>query len=406
MTPVDGADLVFRAVRSDPDGWDANIWDAGDDLMIDIIGIDGRLLWTNAEQADCLGLSPDTVQGLPLDSVYAPASADRIRDLLRIHRHGRVPQTVELDLIGRGGRVIPTLARIRYLAFEDQIALRLTKMDYGVVGVRHEERGADEQLLRNIVSDATEAHWAIVFIEPVDVTQPREEVIRQIFENQSVWRMCNRAMAALYELPDDIDFNTQSVRLYWPRSAPNERFVGQIIDSNYAIDNAFSIDHRHDGTPLYLRNDVRAEIGDGFLLRLWGNCRDITEQTEAATTSAEQVDSMLRVFDVLPEPLIVMARSGRVVCRNRAFAEEHGGRDGLEQALRRHVAQAVPQQGAARRGWKAMELTTGDGARSLLDVHWREVAGVANETWDVLIVRRRGAPGRKRPLASARRQAP
>ncbi|WP_334174537.1 PAS domain-containing protein [Pseudoxanthobacter sp.] len=398
---MDGADLVFRHVRSDPDAMDAS-----DDLMVDIIGIDGRVLWANAEEADCLGMSPDMVVGLPVDSLYAPASADLIRDLLHVRQNGRVPQTVELELIGRGGRAISTLARLRYLAFEDQIALRLTKMDYGAVGMHHAELAADERLLRNIVSDATEAHWGIVFIEPVDVTQPREEVIRQVFENQSVWQMCNRAMAALYDLPDEIDFNTQSVRLYWPRSEANERFVGQIIDSNYAIDSALSIDHRHDGTPLYLRNDVRAEISDGFLLRLWGNCRDITEQTEAASSSADRVESMQRVFDAIPDPVVVMARSGRLVCRNRAFADEFGGRDGLEAALRRHVAQCVPQQGPARKGWRAVELTAGDGARSLVDVHWREVDGAANETWDVLVVRRRAAPGRPRPFASARRPAP
>lgn len=248
--------------------------DAADELMVDVIGSDGRILWANAEEARALGAAARDLANLPVESIYAPASVDGIHALLRRPPSPDFARSLELDLIGRGGQVLHTLARCRSI----EAGLRIAKMDFSGVRAGYVRLAEDNALLRNIVEDAAEAHWCIEFVEPVDVAQPRAEIVRQIFENQSVWRMCNRAMADLHDLPRDVDFNSQSVRLYWPRNPQNEAFAERIIDNDYAIDRAVSIDLSHDGTQMYLENDVRAEIADGYLRRLWGNCRDVSDR--------------------------------------------------------------------------------------------------------------------------------
>ncbi|MFG1392401.1 PAS domain-containing protein [Xanthobacter agilis] len=353
-----------------------------DDLLIDVVGEDGRLLWANERQNRAVGLPADLIAGLPIDALYTPDSADTVAALLRHAADGGHLPACELTLVGRGGRSLRTLAQPRYVTWHGRTALALTKMDFGAVGLKHQELEDDARLLGAIVRNATEAHWAIVFLEPVDTTQPKAEVIRQVFENQSVWRMCNTPMARLYELPDDMDLNSRDVRLQWPRSAANERFVNQIIDANYEIDDALSIDSRHDGTPVYIRNDVRAEIVDGFLRRLWGNCRDVTDQRQSETDSAERLGSLRRVFDAVPDAVIVLDGDGAVVIRNLAFVAAHGSGETMERRLALKVRKAMATGTTPDRGWRS--LSTGGGA---LRLHWRQVPGTGDSLWNVLVVR-------------------
>ncbi len=250
---------------------------ARSDFLIDIVDQDGIVTWMSPSQLELLGVDETDARELSIEAIYERQSVEKIRAMLGRNAGVGFATTLEVLMFGRAGRPIRTLARATIVAGDRGRALRLSKIEFGPVGAYYDQLATDFALLSNIIQYAKEAHWAIVFLEPVDTTQRREEIIRQVFENQSVWRMCNPAMSRLYGLPEDMDFNAQSVRLYWPRSRENEAFVGHIIDGSYSVDDAISVDRKHDGTTLYVSNDVRADIVDGFLIRLWGNIRKVTE---------------------------------------------------------------------------------------------------------------------------------
>jgi PAS domain-containing protein len=256
----------------------------------------------------------------------------------------------------------------------------------------------DFRTLQAMVETSNEAHWGIVFLEPVDTTLPKSEVIRQVFENQSVWRMCNPAMARIYQLPESVDFNEQDVRLYWPRSAANEKFVDEIIKSNYAINDALSVDRRHDGTLQYILNDVRADIVDGFLLRLWGNCRDITEQRNADDEKANALKLAIRALDGMPDPVIVLDAEGKVINRNKAFAAAFSGSRTVESQL---LAYVRTRKRAS--GWSLFTNPGGPGPSVLLDVHIRQITGMDDKAWTVITVREREAHAPKRASRQPKR---
>ena len=251
------------------------------DVLIDIVDEEGVIKWMNPGQVEMLGVSETDARELSVEAIYDEQSVEKIHKMLGRYVGIGFATTLELQMFGRGGRVIRTIARARIVWEGQQRALRLTKIEFGSVGTHYNQLEADFSLLSNIIRYANEAHWAIEFLEPVDTTQSREEIIRQVFENQSIWRMCNPAMSRLYGLPEDMDLNAQSVALYWPRSQENESFVGRIIDGGYSVHDVISVDRKHDGTSLYVLNDVRADVVDGFLISFWGNMRNITELPEA-----------------------------------------------------------------------------------------------------------------------------
>jgi PAS domain-containing protein len=243
---------------------------AGD--LIDLIDAEGLLVWANGAQLAALGYADDALGGQPLEQIYTPNSAAWVRAQLQRPVVAALPPATELCLRGRDGRELRVLASAlpRREAGAD---LTLSKRPLGDLAERLARLEADNRLLKQIADAGNEAHWCIEFASPVDLSLPLDDIVSRVFSHPSYWRLCNLAMSRLYGLPHHLDMSAQSVRTYWPRSPENEAFVRQIIAAGYSIDGALSVDTRHDGQRIRVENDVRADVEDGFLVRLWGNCR-------------------------------------------------------------------------------------------------------------------------------------
>lgn len=194
-------------------------------------------------------------------------------------------------------------------------------------------------------------------------------------------------MAHLYDLPDGELIRAQDVRLYWPRSAENEEFVGQIVDSGYFIDAAISYDKRHDGSTVYCENDVRADIEDGFLLRLWGNCRDVTEMNRAMDDAKEQLELLGRVIDGVPDPLLVIDGRGHMIGSNRAFTATFANEVKTREIL---AARALSwrRQGIGR----TVRLPLAEGGYSMFKCHAHTIDGNRGDSWTILTLRMMAGP--------------
>lgn len=238
--------------------------------LVDVIDADGCIAWSNEAQTAALGFTDGALAGLGIDAVYERAAVDWIRAASRLAQP--MGAASELVMLRRDGARLRTLGRVLAPPAADG-SITLLKTPLGALAARLDRLEAENRLLRQIADTGNEAHWCIEFADPIDIGLPEDEIVFRIFTHPSYWRLCNQAMSRLYGLPHHVDLSEQSVRLYWPRSAPNEAFVRQIIASGYCIDGAVSVDHRHDGTLLKVENDVRADIEHGCLVRLWGNCR-------------------------------------------------------------------------------------------------------------------------------------
>lgn len=177
----------------------------------------------------------------------------------------------------------------------------------------------ENEMLRSFVSTSRDALWCIEFVEPVDLTAPEAEIIRQVFENECYWRLCNTAMARLYKLPEDQDFNAQNVRFVFPRNPENEDFVRSLIANDFNIDGAPSLDQTYEGEWISAENDVRARIENGELHRMWGAVRNLTQQRKLERQLAEQLESLVNVLSAVPDPVLVVASSGTLIAANPAL---------------------------------------------------------------------------------------
>jgi PAS domain-containing protein len=244
--------------------------------LIDLIDLRGVLLWANGAQLAALGYADDALSGGPVEQIYRPDSAAWVRAQLQRPVAIAPSPAVELCLRGRHGRELRVLA-CALPRREADAGLTLSKRPLGELAERLARLEADNRLLKRIADAGNEAHWCIEFASPIDLNLKADEIVFRVFSYPSYWRLCNQAMSRLYGLPRHLDWSAQSVRTYWPRSPENEAFVRQIIAAGYSIDGALSVDTRHDGQRIRVENDVRADVEDGYLVRLWGNCRLLDE---------------------------------------------------------------------------------------------------------------------------------
>ena len=193
----------------------------------------------------------------------------------------------------------------------------------------------ENSVLRNFVHTSKDALWSIEFLEPVDLTAPEPEIIRQVFENECVWRMCNAAMARLYKLPEDLDFNAQNVRFVFPRNPENEDFVRTLIDADFDMDGALSLDHDYDGREVMMENDVRARIEDGMMHRMMGAVRNISQKRARERALTDRLNTLSNVLSAIPDPVLVVDAAGVLQAANPALEWSFGWRldDVLGQAL-------------------------------------------------------------------------
>lgn len=227
--------------------------------------------------------------------------------------------------------------------------LHNTKIDYRSIEL------TDPSLLVDLLHSAREAVWSIEFTEPVDIDAPEYEVVRQIFTNERRWAFCNQAMARLYDVPDDIDLVAQPVATYFHRTRENEAFIRQVVASGFTVDNALSIDLRHDGAPMFVENSVRAHIVDHKLMRLWGTVRDITRWRRATDLLDKELADLKEVLDALPFALAVINPRRELIGLNAGF--EHMFGVAANSALQRPVQQflALDELGLGSYPWPSTE---------------------------------------------------
>jgi PAS domain-containing protein len=291
-------------------------------MMCDVIDGSGRLVAANRRQSDELGYEAGALDGRPLGDIYAAEAADMLARQLDDAAAGDMgaDDGVRLQLRCRNRELIDVFANIA--RDRDAAAgplLRVAKMRPNEETRRAHQMVRENTVLRGIVGAARDACWCIEFAEPVDLGAPESEVVRQFFENVSYWRLCNDAMAKLYKLPADLNFNEQSVRFYFPHSPANEEFVKNLVAANFNLDDALSIDQRHDGTTMYVENDVRAHIRDSRLHRLWGTARDVSGYKRIERELTRRVDDMIDVLSVVPDPILVLDADGLLEAANPAL---------------------------------------------------------------------------------------
>lgn len=272
---------------------------------------------------DLLDKSLAEVVGAPFDSFFSSRSVGVLHNYLGLNTLETLTANEELELALPSGP-LSVSARLVGVCLRGRPCLQIYAVENlasreFLIELRH---GAE--LLRGFIETTSQPMWCIEFTEPVNLRESESEIIRQVFANECHWSNCNEAMSRFYDLPPEVDINDQPVRTYFPRSPQNETFVRNLIRNNFNVDRSLTVDLRYDGSTMYVENNVRGGIEDGYLTRMWGTLQDITDFRNERDKLAQSAEMVRRILSAIPDAVFVANRSGTISAVNPACEKMFG----------------------------------------------------------------------------------
>jgi len=288
--------------------------------MTDLLSWDGRIVHACEAQETRLGLAPGAAAGQPWSLIYPLAAREQIDQLFAQTDAG--PHVLKLDLRQPGGGLLETTAIVTLTAdAKGGPCLRTVKWPCAGALKDLARLSEENEVRASILEASNDAGWCMEWKEPVDLSAPEQEIIRQVFENGPRWRFCNAAMARLYRTPEGEDFNARPVHEIFPRSRENEEFVRELVRADFDVNGSPSRDLRYDGVFIEVENDVRGYIRGNLLYRMWGTVRDVSKYARRSAVLSDRIGMLEAVLEGLPDALLVLDRDGQVIHANQAAEE-------------------------------------------------------------------------------------
>lgn len=288
--------------------------------LIDEVARDGTILSCDPDQASALGYDTTDLIGANWSLIYPISSRKLLTACLTRTNPGPVPEMLQLR--DRTGTLheVSAIIDLHQRSPGDRTG-RIFKWFKADFIANTEKLTEDKEILEGIVAASDDPGWCIEFLEPVDLSAPEQEIIRQIFANRRRWRFCNAAMGRFYRLPEGMDLNDRPVDEIFPSSPENHEFAQKLIRANFDVARALSLDTRYDGTQQTVENDVRGLIRNNMLYRMWGTVRDVSQHHRRASELRRRIGDLETFLGAVPDALLLLDPSGTVIHAN-AIAQE------------------------------------------------------------------------------------
>lgn len=154
-----------------------------------------------------------------------------------------------------------------------------------------------EQRYRTFIEHSSEGIFRAEFYNPIPVNLPIDEQIGLIFRD-IYYAEVNECMAKIYGFKSVKEFVGKKVSELMPESDPyNVEFMKTFIKNGYRLNESVSKEIDLLGNTIYISNNVVGMVENGFLIRVWGVQRDITDKKkseEALKRSLKEKEILLK----------------------------------------------------------------------------------------------------------------
>ncbi len=140
-----------------------------------------------------------------------------------------------------------------------------------------------EERYRAFVEQSAEGIWCFEMSEPIAVDASVDEQVAGFYAFSSLTE-CNDAMARMYGFTSASDLKGTRLQDMLPAEDPaSQEYLRAFIASGYRLMDAETAEKDRNGRTQHYLNNLVGIIEDGFLLRVWGTQRNITQLKELET---------------------------------------------------------------------------------------------------------------------------
>ena len=175
-----------------------------------------------------------------------------------------------------------------------------------------------EERYRAFIEQSSEAIWRVEFEEPVKIEWSEDEQIEHALQ-YGYLAECNDALALMYGRASSTEIiGTRLSELLIPSDPQNIEYFRAFIRSGYRlIDPETDQAGRHFFSRYALTN-LTGVVENGYLVRVWGMRRDITERKKVEEKLIESENRLRTIIDSEPECVNLVALDGTVLEMNPA----------------------------------------------------------------------------------------
>lgn len=160
-----------------------------------------------------------------------------------------------------------------------------------------QERRRDEERYRAYITQSTEGIWRCELQESLSTSLPEADQLDHLHQT-IFFAECNDALARLHGFASADDLRGVPVRDLFSISEPkNLELARKFLHSGYQVVDGESIERDEQGQARYFLNNINGVVEDGFLVRVWGTQREVTEQRrlEAQLLHAQKMEAVGRL---------------------------------------------------------------------------------------------------------------
>ncbi len=264
----------------------------------DAIGVhcEGKIVFINSAAVRLFGArtEKDLMGTSIMDLVhpdYRKLVAQRVRGT-QVEK--RDMDAVEEKFVRLDGAVIDVEVTAVPITYMNKPATQLVVRDVTNKKLAEESLRRSRENYKAFIENSTEGIWIIEFDAPFAVSLPIEKQIEHLYDH-SILSECNNAMARMYGYATADEVRGKRFGDLLDRTdTKNREFFLSFIRSGYHLENAETHELDKDGNPVFFLNNILGMVENGFLVRVWGSQRDITERKrlEQQLLQAQKMESL------------------------------------------------------------------------------------------------------------------
>ncbi|WP_428236815.1 PAS domain-containing sensor histidine kinase [Gracilimonas sp.] len=238
----------------------------------------------NKAQLAFINKERDEIVGKYTHEIFPAEVANHLKNVYQrcVNEGKRISYEEKINLPDKGERYY--LTTLTPLNDDDGSIASLvgTSIDITEQKLTEQSLRKSEEQYRGFVQNSTEGIYLFEFEKPIDTSLPPLEQVSMFFKHGYL-AACNEAMAEMYGYNDSSEIVGKRLEFFFgsEKSEHSIEYFKNIIDSNYNIKDALSIELDKDGNTKYFFNNISGIVENGALTRVWATQKDVTTEKAA-----------------------------------------------------------------------------------------------------------------------------